>query len=108
MKDCSPEDLQAIFEAVKSNTFCYKAAAHFNMPRETLARHLVNIKSSKINKDCSIQLTCDQERHLVTIVKIFFEFGFSLNKTKFMELAEQYIEKYDQSSIFVNGKPGED
>ena len=44
----------------------------------------------------------------MTIAKTFAEFGFGLNKAQFLGLVEQYVEKFDLSSKFVNGKPGEE
>ena len=49
----------------------------------------------------------EQEKCLGTVVKTFSEFRFGLNKSEFVELAENCIEKFDLNRKFINGKPGE-
>lgn len=109
IKEYSPEDLKAAIEDVKSKTLSsYQAAECYGVPRGTLARHLVNINCNKIGSGRPTRLTREQKESLMIIARTFSEFGFGLNKSEFMQLAEQFIEKCDVSHHFKDGKPGEE
>lgn len=108
-KEYSSEALiEAVAKVKAKELSSYKAADEYGIPRSTIARHILGIKSSKIGEGRPNRFPTHNEEELVHLVKAYAEFGFGLQKKEFMEIVIAYVEKTGLEDKFKDGKPGDE